>query len=91
MIIDDKKLLLGFFLNKEKDEDGEFKAGIGVKVNKENFDLACDHLFTHITQQIGKDEKWTFLFSVMYSVIDSIKTDRPDITNEIILQHKRKK
>lgn len=91
MIIDDEKLLLGFFMNKEKNASGEYITGIGAKINRENFNQACDQLFTHITQQVGKNDKWTFLFSVMYSVVDSITHDRPDIIKDMILQPKRQK
>lgn len=57
MIIDDKKLLIGFFMNKERDPDGEYKAGLGLHVSAENYKLACDILYTLVADKIETDEK----------------------------------
>jgi hypothetical protein len=63
MNIDDSKLLFGFFMNKDRNpETNEFEAGIGVKVNKENFDRSCDMLYTMVHDMVGKDDKWSFFF-----------------------------
>lgn len=85
MNIDDSKLLFGFFMNKDRNPlTNEFEAGIGVKINKENFDKSCDMLYTMVHDMVGKDDKWSFFFSMMVSVVNSIKEKRPDIMDELI-------
>jgi hypothetical protein len=93
MIIDNEILLLGIFFNK-MDENGEYVAGVGVELSDESFSMCCDAMYSHLVQEVGHDDRWTFLLSVMYSVLESIRETHPqlisamEVVNRPIFKHK---
>lgn len=81
MNIDDENLLLGFFVESKRRLDGSYYAGIGIPdlYSTESFRLACNSVFTHVTTNVPADDKWTYFFSVIYSVVKSIEEFNPEI------------
>lgn len=80
MNIDETKVLLAFYINKVREDNGDYEGAAIASISPEDFKLACDGLYTFILGEIAKGKHiWIFLFSVMYSVVKSIEEFEPEI------------
>jgi hypothetical protein len=78
MHLDDDRLLMGFFMNR-RDANDEYVAGVAVELSDESFNQCCDGMYSHLVQEVGKNDRWTFFMSVIYSVVKSIEENYPAI------------
>lgn len=78
MYLDEEKLLMAFFMDK-RDINDEYIAGVAVQLTDESFNACCDGLYSHLVNEVGKNDRWTFFMSVIYSVVRSIEENYPHI------------